>query len=266
MLHSRYFIVDKCYSVFFFFKNLLVSQCHYIMIILRCNYHTVLPLLLILSLLLLLVFSRSFYSFVPGVRAARPATPARKTPLTLFCLPFSFLSLSLVRRLWRTHAGKAENIPPPLIFFSLTGRSFSLNYKARKGSLVPPRSFVAFIMINDRDFGRRGTMSLFFFSFVETRISKNTMSFLSFFFTHSLFLSFSFLSYIYTYLYIYYIYRYIYSSLGVCHTLNGTSDRRSPPTAGAEGKGVNTGSRPRREKDPRFGCSTLVVNLFNIRY
>lgn len=40
-------------------------------------------------------------------------------------------------------------------------------------------------------------------------------------------LSFISLSYIYTYLYI-----YIYTLCLVCHTLNGTSDRRNPPTAG----------------------------------
>lgn len=57
MLHSRYFIVDKCYSVLFFsFKNPLVSRCcYYIMIILKCNYHIVIVIILITNIILITI-------------------------------------------------------------------------------------------------------------------------------------------------------------------------------------------------------------------
>lgn len=77
-------------------------------------------------------------------------------------------------------------------------------------------------------------------------------------------LFFSLDSYIYTYLYmyIYYICIYIYSSHSymVCYTLNGTSDRRNPPTAGNLGRGEERGGKEGRKGDHE-GKKTPVSDI-----
>jgi len=187
MLHSRYFIVDKCYSVFFPFKNLLVSQCITLWLFLSV-------IIILLSLLLFNIISaRSFYNAARGRPVARPATPVgKKTPPTPF--------LSLVR-LW-TYAGGGGNgdtHPADLSFFSSSSRRFVIfpHLITKRGtgvSFFRSRSS-RFLMINNRE-----TLAVVATEFSLKREFRKIQCPLFF----SLFLSH--LSYIYTYLYIYILY------------------------------------------------------------
>jgi len=124
-------------------------------------------LLLLLSLLLVL----AHFTTSPG-GPARPATPVGENTTDNYC---SCRSSDV-----NAHQGGGgpERVPQPLTlapssFIADSTFPFSLNYKARNGSLVPPRSYVAFLMINDRErFWPPSGNGVF----VETRISKNTVS------------------------------------------------------------------------------------------
>jgi len=144
--------------------------------------------------------------------------------------------------------GNGDARPAALFFLSFSPilHYSSLNYKARNGSLVLPRSFVAFLMINNRE-----TLAVVAMEFSLKREFRKIQCPLFF----SLSLSSSSLLHIHIFIYILYI--YILFALGVCHTLNGTSDRRNPPTAGD--LGVRGWPRRRRLPFRRFNASSKFV-------
>lgn len=112
------------------------------------------------------------------------------------------------RQGWGRRGGGARTmntVIPHRPFFSSILHSFSLlNYKARNGNPIPPRSVVAFLMINSREI-----LAVVAMEFSMKREFRKIQC--------PLFFSLD--SYIYTYLYIYIIYVYIYSflSYGMLH-------------------------------------------------
>lgn len=119
--------------------------------------------------------------------------------------------------------------PSPVFFFSSILHSFSfLNYKARNGNPIPPRSVVAFLMINSREI-----LAVVAMEFSMKREFRKIQC--------PLFFSLD--SYIYTYLYIYYICIYIYSflSYGMLHFKWNVWSAKSSDGWKLKGEGRETG-------------------------